>query len=142
MAGELTNTDGASGWVQVATGLALTADTLTQASTSDFATLLAAVEADYPRFQARLQVTTGTPTENSVVDFHFRMGDGTNQEPAPLGSYAPHFRGNIVLDNTASSFYFSDTMSLDNKNATLYLRSDDALTVTLHIKAITFKPAA
>ena len=142
MTDELIVKEGASGWVSAATGLSLSAATFAQVSASSFATLLATTEEDYPEFEVRVQVTTGTPTENGVMAFHLRMSDGTNQEPAPSGDYAPHFRGSVTLDNTASTYYFSDPMSIRNKNATLYVKSDDALTVSISIRAITLAPAA
>lgn len=144
MANEVINKIGVSGWVSVGAGLSLTAGTLVQASASDFAALLAAVEEDYPQFEARLQITAGVPTENNTVDVHLRLGDGTNQEPAPSGAFAQHYVGSIVLDN-ALGFYFSDAMALLNKNATIYLKSNEAvttLTATLFIRAKTLGPAA
>lgn len=137
MSGELVRHIGPSGWVSVGTGLSLTAGTLVQASTSTIAALLAATEEDYPEFEARLQVTSGTPTKNNAVEVHLRMGDGTNQEPAPSGSYAPHYIGSITLDN-ATGYYFQDGLPILDKNSQIYLKSNEAsttLTATLHIKA-------
>jgi hypothetical protein len=145
MTDELIVKEGASGWTSVGTSLALVADTWLQASTSTFETLFAAVEEDYPEFECRIQVTTNTPTENNTIDVNLRMGDGTNQEPAPNGEYAPHIVGNVTLDNQGSQYYFSDAMTLRNNKATIYLRSNEAsttLTVSLFIRAITFAPAA
>lgn len=144
MSGEIVRHIGASGWVQVATGLSLTAGTFIQASSSTFADLLAATEEDYPEFEARLQVTAGTPTENVTVDVHLRMGDGTNQQPAPSGSFAPQLIGAITLDNQ-TGYYFEDGLQILNKHAEIYLKSNEAstaLTVTLHIRAKSLNSAA
>lgn len=142
MTDELIVKQGVTGWTSIVTGLALTANTFAQVSSSSFETIFAAVEEDYPEFEVRVQVTTGTPTENAIMAFHLRMSDGTNQEPAPSGDFAPHFRGSVTLDNTAAAYYFSDPMSSRNNKATLYVKSDDALTVSISIRAITLAPAA
>ena len=144
MSGELIRVDGVSGWVQVGAGLSLTAGTFVQASGSTIATLLAAVEEDYPEFEARLQITAGTPTENITVDVHLRLGDGTNQQPAPSGSFAPHFVGSITLDNQ-TGYYFLDGLPVLNKDSEIYLKSNEsatALTATLHIRAKSHNAAA
>ena len=139
MAGEYIRKDGVSGWVTVATGLSLTAGNFIQASTSDFVVLLAATEEDYPEFEARLDITSGTPTENNIVEVHLRMSDGTNQEPAPSGNFAPHHIGSITLDNQIGN-YFEDGLSILSKKSTIYLKSNEpatTLTATLLIKAKT-----
>ena len=141
MADEVVNVEGTSGWVSLVTGLSLTADVFAQVSTSSFATLFAATEEDYPQLQVRFQVTTGTPTENAIAAFHLRMSDGTNQEPAPSGDYAPHFIGMVTMDNTASAYYFSDPMPFSNKESTMYVKSDDTLTVSVSVRMITLGPA-
>lgn len=144
MAGELVRKDGASGWVLVGSGLSLTAGTLVQASASTLAALLATTEEDYPEFEARLQITSGTPTENVVVGVFLRAGDGTNQQPAPAGAFSPHRVGEITLDNQ-TGYYFEDGLFIKNKNSTIYLKSNESsttLTATLHIKAKTFTQAA
>ena len=144
MSGELVRVDGVSGWVQVGAGLSLTAGTFVQASASTIGTLLAAVEEDYPEFEARLQITAGTPTENVSVGIYLRMGDGTNQEPAPSGSFAPHNLGFIILDNQLG-YYFSADLAILSKDSEIYLKSNEsstALTATLHIKAKTLTTAA
>ena len=144
MSGESVRVDGTSGWVSVGTGLSLTAGTFVQASSSTIATLLATTEEDYPEFEARLQITSGTPTENNTVEVHLRMGDGTNQEPAPSGSFAPHYIGSITLDN-ATGYYFEDGLQILNKDSQIYLKSNEAsttLTATLHIKAKSHNTAA
>lgn len=144
MSGEIIRVIGTSGWVQVGAGLSLTAGTFVQASASTIATLLAAVEQDYPEFEARLQITAGTPTENNTVDIHLRMGDGTNQQPAPSGSFAPHFVGAITLDNQ-TGYYFEDGLQILNNDSEIYLKSNEAsttLTATLHIRAKSLNSAA
>ena len=144
MSGELVRVVGVSGFVEVGAGLSLTAGTFVQASASTIATLLAAVEQDYPEFEARLQITAGTPTENIKVDVHLRMGDGTNQQPAPSGSFAPHFLGSIILDNQ-TGYYFLDGLPVLNKDSEIYLKSNEAsttLTATLHIRAKSHNAAA
>ena len=142
MSDEVINIEGTSGWVSLVTSLSLTADTFAQVSSSSFETLFAAAEEDYLEFEVKFEVTTGTPTENAQADFHLRMSDGTDQEPAPGGDYAPHFRGSVTMDNTASAAYYSDTMSVRNKKATLYVRSADTLTVDISVRMLTVGPAA
>ena len=144
MSGEMIRVDGGSGWVQVGAGLSLTAGTFVQASASTIAALLAAAEEDYPEFEARLQITSGTPTENNTVEVHLRHGDGVNQEPAPAGNFAPHRIGSITLDNQLG-YYFEDGLPILNKDSQIYLKSNESattLTATLHIKAKSLNTAA
>ena len=141
MTGEVVRIVGASGWVQVATGISLTAGNYVQASANTFADLLAADEEDFPEFEARLQITAGIPTENNTVEIHQRMGDGVNQEPAPIGNFSPHLVGRITLDSQAG-FYYEDGISILSNDAQVYLKSNEAsttLTATLHVRAKTHK---
>ena len=140
MAGELIRVDGVSGWVNMATGLSLCAATWAQVSASDFATLLAAGEEDYPEFEMRVDVTTGTPVENEVLQVALRMSNGANQSPAPSGDFAPNYVGGVVLDNQAGNYY-KDGLSILSKNATVYVKTATAITVSIYIKAKTFNAA-
>lgn len=144
MSGEYVRKDGASGWVEVVTGLSLTAGTFVQASSNSFASMLATTEKDYPEFEIKINITSGTPTENNTIEVHLRMSDGTNTEPAPSGNFAPHNIGAVTLDN-ATGWYFEDGLPILNKNATIYLKSNEAsttLTASVYIKAKTGAPAA
>ena len=137
MSGEMIRVDGTSGWVQVGAGITLSPGLYVQASALTIADLLAVLEEDYPEFEARLQITAGIPTENITVGVYLRMGDGTNLQPAPGGSFAPHFLGSIILNNELG-YYFEDGLAIKNKSSQIYLKSNEsvtALTATLHIKA-------
>lgn len=138
MAGELIIQDGASGWQTVGSSLSLTAGTFVQASsTNTIAALMAANEEDYPEFDVRLQITAGTPTENNTVQVHLRpKADGTNEAPAPSGSFEPHYLGSVTLDNATGYYYLFGLRNLD-KNGTIYLKSNESsttLTATLSIR--------
>lgn len=147
MSGEVIIQTGVSGYVEVASGISLTADIWVQAdATNTIAALMVATEEDYPEFEALLEVTSGTPTENNTVEINIRAkADGTNEEPAPSGDFAPHFLGKFTLDNTASSSYYAFGLSNIDKLGTFYLKSNEAsttLTVTLSIRMKSLNAAA
>lgn len=144
MAGELIIQDGASGWVSVATGLSLSAATFSQVhATNTIASLMAATEEDYPEFDIRVQVTTGTPAENDSFQVHLRpKADGTNEQVAPGGSYAPHQLGTVILDNAASSYYYGFGLANLDKNGTLYVKTPTAITVSIAIRMRSVNAAA
>lgn len=135
----LQKTYGPSGWVTVGSAIALTAATPGQISVNTLADLLAAGEADYPFFDARLQVVSGGATANSKVKVFLRQSDGANDQPPPTSTYRQTFLGAITLDGSASGYYFGHQLENIDKNATIYLESsDDSITVTLHIRAWTW----
>ena len=130
--------EGASGFQTVGSGLSLTAGSFVQASASNTVeSLMAANEEDYPLFDARLQISSGTPTENVEVEIYVRgKADGTNEQPAPSGAYKQTYVGRFVLDNTTGYYYAYDLRNID-KRGTFYLRSNEAsttLTATLSIR--------
>jgi hypothetical protein len=130
MTGEVIQQDGASAWIVVGSGISLTAGVQVQAhAAATIASLMAATEKDYPEFDARLQITAGTPTENNNVQIHLRpKADGTNAEPAPSGSFEPHYMGSFTLDNTVSSYYYVFRLQNWDKNGSIYLKSNEATT--------------
>lgn len=136
MAGEVVIKDGASGWVSVATGVALSANTPKQVhATNTIASLMAATEEDYPEFDILVQVTSGTPTENEAMVVSLRpKADGTNESPAPAGSHNPHYLATVILDNVVSSNYYAFGLPNLDKLGTLYLTTATAITVSVSIR--------
>ena len=145
MAGEVVIQDGASGWVSVATGLSLSAATLTQVhATNTIASMMAAVEEDYPTFDIKISVTTGTPAENEQMQVHLRpKADGTAESVAPSGSFQPHFLGSVTLDNSApTANYYAFGLSNKDKFGTLYLKTATAITISVSIRMRSHNAAA
>ncbi len=140
MAGEASKVLGS--WVSAGTGIVLSADTWTEVSASDFVALLGAVESLYPEFEMKVDVTTGTPAENDLIEVNLRMSDGTTAEPAPSGNFAPHFVGSVILDNASLVPYYKDGLAILSEKATIYIKCATALTVSVSIRAKTIGPAA
>lgn len=94
-------------------------------------------EADYAKLDFLLTVSAGTPTENALVHVYRRpKADGSNEAPAPSGSYKHERVGSFVLDNTSSSYFYLFGVTNEDKNATYYVFNDDpSQTLTLALAA-------
>jgi len=94
-------------------------------------------ESDYAKLDFKLTLSSGTPTENGLVHVYRRAkADGTNEAPAPAGSYAQEYVDSFVMDNIASSVYYMFGVSNEDPNATYYMYNDDgSATLTIALAA-------
>lgn len=136
MTGEAINVTGTWATIQAAASTAngaFSAGTRTAIS----AALTVGSEADYPLLDLQLAVSSGTPTENGTVKVYRRSkADGTNESPAPAGSFVQEYVGEFVMDNTASSYFYLYGIPNFDKNATYYLYNNDGTsTLTIALAA-------
>lgn len=145
MANEAINTKGSFATIQAASSTgdgAFSSGTRTTIT----AALTTGSEDLYSLLDLQLAVSSGTPTENGTVDVYRRpKADGTNEAPAPAGSYAHEYVGSFVMDNTASSYFYLFGVANVDENATYYLYNNDGastLTIALAARGRTLEPAA
>ncbi|NQY62624.1 MAG: hypothetical protein HRT38_02685 [Alteromonadaceae bacterium] len=128
MAWELISKFGASGWLEVGSGISLRPLTAVQAATKTVNSLMTTTESLYPILDAKLTITSSTPTKNMTVDLFIRPNADT-ESPGPSGAYEPYELGSFVLDSVANStYYLFEIRNLDDK-ATFYLKSNESTTV-------------
>lgn len=94
------------------------------------ASVLAATVEDYPLLDFKLDVTSGTPTENGQVDLYRVPGDGIDQAPTPAGSYLQHYVGSFVLDNASDEYYIYGVENADNNDKFIWVNNDGSVTLT------------
>ena len=144
MTGEAINVNGAWATIQAA---ASTANAAFSAGTRTTirAALTTGSEADYPLLDMQLNVSSGTPTENGLIRVYRRSkADGTNESPAPAGSYLQEHVGSFVMDNATGYYYLYGVPNFD-KNATYYLYNADGtatLTIALAARGRSYNTAA
>ena len=108
------------------------------------ASVLGATEEDYPLLDFKLDVTSGTPTENGRIDLYRVPGDGTDQAPTPAGSYLQHYAGSFILDNAADEYYLYGVPNVDKNDKFIWQNNDGSasLTCTLYVRSRSVEPAA
>lgn len=144
MTGEAINVTGTWATIQAAASTATGAFSA-GSRTAISAALTTGSEADYPLLDLQLNVSVGTPTENGLVHVYRRSkGDGTNESPAPAGSFAQEYVGSFVIDNATGYYYLYGIPNFD-KNATYYLYNADGtatLTIALAARGRSYNTAA
>jgi hypothetical protein len=85
---------------------------------------------NYSLFDFKLDITSGTPTENGVVDLYRVPMDGTDQAPTPAGSYLPHHAGSFVLDNATDEYYIYGVPNIDENDKFIWQNNDGSVTLT------------
>lgn len=99
---------------------------------------------DYPLLDFKLDVTSGTPTENGTVDLYRVPYDGTDQAPTPAGSYLQQYVGSFVLDNAADEYYLDGVTNVRKTDKFIWQNNDGSatLTCTLYVRGRTVVPGA
>jgi len=133
MAGELINVEGSFATVQASSAVA---DGAFSAGTrTTITTALGATESTYPILDFKLDITSGTPTENGVVHIYRRSSDGTDESPAPAGSYLQEYVGTITLDNTTDEYYLYGVNNPAPDSTYYWFNDDGAVTLTAALSA-------
>lgn len=98
----------------------------------------------YPLLDFKLDVTSGTPTENGAVDLYRVPYDGTDQAPTPAGSYLEQYVGSFVLDNASDEYFIYGVPNVDENDKFIWQNNDGSvtLTCTLYVRGRTVAPAA
>ena len=126
-----------STWKPAALNVTLLQNEYTEISADSLQVLLGNTDGVLSNLDIALDVKSGTPSVNSIVEIHFRMGTGQIQEVAPNGTFAPHYEGRIILDNKIGK-YFTHNTRLISPEATLYLRANENvgnIVVDVYIRA-------
>ena len=132
--GDMITVRGSYATIQAATSTANGA--FCSGSRTAIGTALAATVEDYPLLDLKLAVSSGTPTENGKVDVYRIPSDGTDAEPTPAGSFAPHYVGSFVMDNTASTeYYIYGVSNVDQNDTFIMYNNDGTSTLTIALSA-------
>jgi len=107
-------------------------------------TITDATEQKYPLLDFKLDVTSGTPTENGTVDLYRVPYDGTDQAPTPAGSYLQHYVGSFVLDNAADEYFLFGVQNIHTGDKFIWQNNDGSatLTCTLYVRTRGIEPGA
>ena len=134
MAGESINAKGSWATIQAANSTA-TGSFSAGTRTTITAALTTGSEDEYPLLDLQLNVSVGSPTENAQIRVYRRSkADGTNEAPAPAGSYLQEHVADFTIDNATGYYYLYGIPNVD-ENATYYLYNDDSVTLTIALAA-------
>jgi hypothetical protein len=98
---------------------------------------------NYAQFDFKLDVTSGTPVENGVVNLYRVPMDGTDQAPTPAGDYKPHYVGSFTLDNATDEYYLFGVANIDENDKFIWQNEQaTTITCTLYVRGRTYVPAA
>jgi len=121
-------------------------------STADdvFSTLSASVDTIltdgselFPLFDFKLDITSGTPAENGIVELYRVPMDGTDQAPTPAGSYLQHLVGKFILDDATDEYYIFGVANVDENDKFIYVnRQATTITAQLYIRGRGWAKAA
>lgn len=99
---------------------------------------------DYPLLDFKLDVTSGTPTENGKVLLFRVPYDGTDQAPTPAGSYLQQYVGSFILDNASDEYYLDGVPNVRKTDKFIWQNDDGSvtLTCTLYVRGRSIIPGS
>lgn len=119
-----------SAYAECQASAAVAAGAFSAGTLTPIVTALGATESKRLQLDFRLNITSGTPTENANINLFRRRGDGTNQAPAPAGAYQEEFVGSFILDNAAGFYYLDAVLNADPNDEYYWYNDDPTVTLT------------